>query len=602
MTPATPAGKRNEPRRFYEALEMSDRRLLLVALAVSLLVAGVIALKIHDLTTSLGDTDDAMRLVRVRELAAGQGWYDQLVRRLQPPLGSQMHWSRLVDAGEAALLVLFRWVLPQPLAELALRWIWPLAWIAPAVAAALAMARRLAGGVGVYAAAVVMVATTQLFIQFAPGRIDHHNLQIVCALVAAAAAMQDRHRAGPVIGAAATALGLAIGVEALPFHGMIVGTVLLRAAMQAEHRAGGITFGLSLGVATLSLFLLQTPPDLWPVARCDALSPNLVLPILVAGWGAAAALVMTRAQRPTGRVVAITLPGLAAAALYVMARPQCLHGPIGEVDRRLFDFWFAHSAELQPLPALFAMNRPVFAAVLGTTTASVIASLVFAWLRRRTVGAEAALAVGLALLAAVGALQVARMNDYAGWFAVPVIAAVAVGLGMRFRRQQAALALAVAFSLSPGLLMAVIARLPGVALSDLQGRPRTMATSVPGAGACIDTDNFAVLARLPAGLVAAPIDLGPYILANSDHAVLSAPYHRMGAGILAAQAILEGDSALAKGRAAALGVRYVVDCPSQPFGRLRGSVTDALRRGARPAWLVPRAPPTATLQIYEVRW
>ena len=68
MTPATPAGKRNEPRRFYEALEMSDRRLLLVALAVSLLVAGVIALKIHDLTTSLGDTDDAMRLVRVREL------------------------------------------------------------------------------------------------------------------------------------------------------------------------------------------------------------------------------------------------------------------------------------------------------------------------------------------------------------------------------------------------------------------------------------------------------------------------------------------------------------------------------------------------------
>ena len=454
---------------------------------------------------------------------------------------------------------------------------------------------------GVYAAALVMVATTQLFIQFAPGRIDHHNLQIVCALVAAAAAMQDRHRAGPVIGAVATALGLAIGVEALPFHGMIVGAVLLRAAVQAEHRAGGVTFGLSLGAATLSLFLLQTPPDLWPVARCDALSPNLVLPILVAGWGAATALGMTRAQQPTGRVIAVTLPGLAAAALYVGARPECLHGPIGEVDRRLFDFWFAHIAELQPLPALFAMNRPLFAAVLGTATASVIASLVFAWLRRRSLGAEAGLVAGLALLATAGALQVARMNDYAGWFAVPVIAAVAVSLGRRFRQQQAALALAVALGLSPGLLMAVIARIPGVAPSDPRSRPGTMATPGPGAGACIDTDNFAVLARLPAGLVAAPIDLGPYILANSAHAVLSAPYHRMGAGILSAQGILEGESALAEGRAAALGVRYVLDCPGQPFGRLRGSVTDALRRGTPPAWLVPRSPPTATLQVYEVR-
>ena len=42
-------------------------------------------------------TDDAMRLVEVRDLLAGQGWFDLTQYRLSPPGGVAMHWSRLVD-------------------------------------------------------------------------------------------------------------------------------------------------------------------------------------------------------------------------------------------------------------------------------------------------------------------------------------------------------------------------------------------------------------------------------------------------------------------------------------------------------------------------
>ena len=51
---------------------------------------------------ALGDTDDNMRMMQVRALLAGQGWYDLRQYRLNPPFGADIHWSRLVDLPIAA--------------------------------------------------------------------------------------------------------------------------------------------------------------------------------------------------------------------------------------------------------------------------------------------------------------------------------------------------------------------------------------------------------------------------------------------------------------------------------------------------------------------
>ena len=53
-------------------------------------------------------TDDAMRLVEVRDLIGGQGWFDLFQYRMDPPGGRSMHWSRLIDAPFAALILLLR--------------------------------------------------------------------------------------------------------------------------------------------------------------------------------------------------------------------------------------------------------------------------------------------------------------------------------------------------------------------------------------------------------------------------------------------------------------------------------------------------------------
>src|SRR4029079_4818561 len=84
-------------------------------------------------------TDDAMRLVQVRDLLAGQGWYDLTQYRLSPPEGVVMHWSRLIDVPIAFLIRVTDWAVPAALAERLARTGWS---AAPLLALLNGIARR----------------------------------------------------------------------------------------------------------------------------------------------------------------------------------------------------------------------------------------------------------------------------------------------------------------------------------------------------------------------------------------------------------------------------------------------------------------------------
>src|SRR5690348_16846863 len=76
------------------------------------------------------DTDDAMRLTMVHDFLAGQGWWDLVQHRLNTPYGGLMHWSRLIDLPEAALLALARPVFGTA-ADIAVATAWPLLLLGP---------------------------------------------------------------------------------------------------------------------------------------------------------------------------------------------------------------------------------------------------------------------------------------------------------------------------------------------------------------------------------------------------------------------------------------------------------------------------------------
>ena len=91
------------------------------------------------------DNDDVMCLVQVRDLMAGQGWFDLTQYRLGLDGGMLMHWSRLIDVPIADLIGFFSpFMQPQP-AEAAVLFAWPLLLLLP-LFAGVAMAAKHLGG------------------------------------------------------------------------------------------------------------------------------------------------------------------------------------------------------------------------------------------------------------------------------------------------------------------------------------------------------------------------------------------------------------------------------------------------------------------------
>jgi hypothetical protein len=574
----------------------TGRRLIWTALGVTLIVSAVLAWHDADLGKALGDTDDAMRLVLVRDLMAGRGWWDQLAPRLQPPLGSYMHWSRLVDGGLAAMTWTFgRFLSPQG-AELATRLVWPLMWIFPAVLSALAITRSLAGRTAVFVCAVLLATNVQLYTQFRPGRVDHHNIQIAMTLVAAACALPrtDRARWAALAGGAA-GLGLAVGIEALAFQAIIGASFAVRAALDpAENAKPARAYGLALVAATLGCYAIQTPPWRWSLSVCDAIGFNLVTALVIGGLGLVAVTRFGSRLDLRGRLAALGGVGGLAAAGYLALDPACIHGPFAAVDPRMGSFWFSHIRELQSWPQMLAQDPGVAVRSITMALMAVGAGGVLLFHERAQPRAGTLLICACVGLAAIAAAQALRMQDYTFWFGVPTLSAAIAVVGARYLRGLLLPTLAATLAASP-----IVIGVGLTTLVELAPKPAVAATGGVDER-CFDTANYAALAALPKGVVLAEIDLGPFILANTGDSVLAAPYHRMSWGILAAHDAEGAPAATAEAKVRALNVAYLVECPSNPLRVGPASLEADVRAGRPPAWLQPLSRPGQTLQIYRV--
>src|SRR5687767_2656618 len=108
-----------DPRTVSEGASPPGRAWLLPVAAGFPLAAILIFLEQGKGAWSLrrGDPDNYMRLVQVRDLLAGQGWFDLVQHRVNPPEGLHTHWSRLADLPYAIPILLLRPLLGAELAE-----------------------------------------------------------------------------------------------------------------------------------------------------------------------------------------------------------------------------------------------------------------------------------------------------------------------------------------------------------------------------------------------------------------------------------------------------------------------------------------------------
>jgi hypothetical protein len=503
----------------------------------------------------------------------------------------------------AGLFGLLHYFADAALAERLMRVAWPLLWILPAIIGAAAIAWRIAGRDAAVVTLLLAVVGLPAFQQFLPGRIDHHNIQIALSIATVAAtAWSDRSRAAAWTAGALTGLALAIGLESIAFLGMCGAAFGLRFVVDRDGAGALARYGSALAVSTLAAFLVSVGPDHWGRSACDTLAVNWALPVAAAGLLMGAVGMTIASGRRLVRAAVVAAIAAAAALAFVSIEPRCLAGPYAMMDSTLRAIWFAHVSEMQPVWVIWRDSPVVAAAIVTFPAAAILATLVLT--RERAVRHDSGfvLAACELVVACVLALAVAKMCMYATWLGMPLVAAASLRLFARLGLENLVARAFAAMLLTPAVLSGgAIAAVQAAGYAAVEEHDDRIL------GGCFKTANYARLARLPQGVVAAEVDFGSFVLALTPHAVIAAPYHRLSAGIIAAHQIFASPPDEARTILARFGASYVVTCgtrtePGINEAERSASLRGRLAAGAIPDWLrlVPAEPGNA-FTVYRVR-
>ena len=550
------------------------------------------------------DNDDVMRLVTATDLAHGQFWQDQVEHRDNAPFGSPMHWSRLVDAPIAALIV----VLQPVLGAAAGSWaglVWPPLLLLALLAVSAGLTRRLLGPGHRLAALLLPAISLVVLTEFRPFRVDHHNVQMILTTTLVWATLSGRTRPlAAIVAGLLAATSLAIGIETLPFLAGAGLAFALYWVLDPGAAGNFRRFALALALGTGAHFLLATAPAHYFVAACDELSATYVVATVL---GAAAVLLATGIGSALGanrRLLLMGLLGVLAAALTLVLFPDCRAGPYGHLDPRAFDLLLAHVPEAQPLWARFAAD-PVTGLSFALTPSLGIAVLFWCSLTNRGAARLDWLVLLLFLvLATIVMLLQVRGVRLAVMPAIPAGAWLIGKAREAFARRRDVLRAGVLAASWLGFTGLAQVLLPAAVAALAEGAP-AVAAARPSLDSCFTPSAYARLAGLPVGNVVAPMLLGAHILAHSADSVVAAGYHRNVAGAIDADDFLNAGETPARAIATRRSLRYVVACRGLPELTPRPSSTPdsfvALwTAGQHWTWLTPLSEPAEPLQIFRI--
>lgn len=544
------------------------------------------------------DNDDAMRLSSVRDLVAGQGWFDTRQYRALPPEGVPLHWSRLLDAPMAGLYVLFSGFL-GPKAALTMT---AASWPAFLFLLYLTLVGRTAKAVFGYSAAsfAMMAASAMPMISgnfFPLGRVDHHNAQILSMLaICALLILPGRPAVRGAMAGAVAGLSLAIGLEAIAFIAL-AGIVLT--AQHVLDRPGGtqnlLGYAVTMGVTAPLLFLAQTAPDAWGQLQCDQLSGR-VLAITTVAMLFSVLLALGRrvlAGLPARLLLALVLGGVAVAALWPVLSP-CRAGPYAELPPEIRQKIIGNIVEATPVQRLFAVVPGMaMEIVLPLYLVTLLSLMRLAGRPGRAFRRESCRALGVVVvflcLGVIGSMYQVRafiwglavlplgFGVVAAWLANgdwgrlwPLKPVVTVGL--------AAVTLFPSFLTRNSLAMELAPALePAGAEARLDISDKR----------CNAPQELTRLNALPPSLIMAPLNLGPRILLHTPHSVMGVPYHRSAETLMSGVLPFFGDAPEMEKRVQAYHVDYVLVCAGEIYGARADSMGSRLAHGALPGWLEP---------------
>lgn len=476
------------------------------------------------------DNDDAMRLLEVRDLLNGQGWFDLVQLRLGVEGGTLMHWSRLIDLPIAGLISLFKPIFGADRAEVMALAVWPIFLAIPLLMVMGQAGRRIGGTQAMhfcFGLTAIFVVTSNRFLG---GAIDHHNVQLILAATMAAMLVDMRSRVTSyTIAGAAAALAIAIGAETTPLVAIVCAIVALQWALLGRDVARAtIAFGLSLAVTLSAVFFLTVPPHLYRVATCDNLSIAFYSLALVGGSVLAASAAFASDRSVLVRFAALGASACSVLAVALVVAPQCLGNPLSGLDPLLTELWLDNVTEAQSFSTVLKLQPENLAAYYFC---GAFASLVCFWRiwRRDRIRLHLVLFAVVAANLAIALVQV-RAMAFSNLLAILPLSLLLVDLRAwsqgGTRGASASLAYILALIVSVPAVWATAGAMASNGLGALE------APQVSNAEACLTPAVLSDIAALSPTTIVGPSDIGASILRHTNHRVLAAPYHRNADGML----------------------------------------------------------------------
>ncbi len=552
------------------------------------------------------DPDDALRLVQVRDLLAGQSWFDLVQHRIHPAEPVPMHWSRLVDLPIALVLAVLELFLSPELAERLTLVAVPLILLLVLAAVLYRIVRALDAGRGTALIAVAMLMSSlSILIQFAPMRIDHHGPQVLCGALALLALVRTERADGRhgLLAGTAMAWWLQISVEGLPYA-VTAGAILgLRHVSRTDRWPDlrNYLVGLTGGSAVL-LFATRAPSDAM-LPWCDSFSPSYLVPLGLMTLSVILARRLVADRNRIQRMVPLAIGGLVGGASFLLMSRQCLAGPFHTLDPIVYRLWYLAVLEGLPItaqkPDLQAMIiAPCLLGLLGTALAMRKAT----HCRMR----EAWLAVMIMQLASFTvALSVMRAMTYAHVVALPgnaMLLAMLIASAQKFR----SMPLRVIVTAGTCVATPFGAASATAAALDSPNASAARSNQVPDRYRCTTFETLRGIDALPATTLFSPLDIGAHLLVYTHHSVIATGHHRNAEGM---KTVLEGLTAPpADARAIVIGsgARYLAFCRGEneveKYRRLYpNSLITALMAGRTPEWLEPQPMRTGeSIKVYRV--
>jgi len=582
---------------------------LLIALCATLVVLTINAVSgFPTLADYGGDNDSMLTLVEVRDLLAGQSWFDLHQYRMGLSVGFVMHWSRLVD-GPIALIIMTCEALgaSAETAERAARIFWPTLLYGLTIFVLMRAARRFAGTNVAMPAVILSTAALFFLVIFSPGVIDHHNIQLFLTAACLCLLMEAPYwRPAALLSGICAGLTLAVGMETAPYVAVLGSCAAALFIVDAKERATARGFGLGFaGIASI-VFVATIRSSDWGVAQCDAFSSFQFAVAALSGLGLAiaSAPVVSTAR---ARFIWMLALAVAIAAVIILFFPQCLALPYSNIGERLRNYWMSDVVEAQPF-WIVATHQPKLMAARYITPFIAILLIGFELRGGRLRREQALVAVLLVVAFGISLWQV-RASTFSVAFAVlPLSAWVAK---IRLQASTTPPSWRLSTRMVAAWLVSLNATWAGVAVaaqSAIQKAPLQQANSdADHAVTCGKAGDFRDLAALPATTVLASANLGAAILAFTPHRALAGTYHRNIGGNLAMIDAFTGTPDAAYAIIQREHVGLVAICRGNTEESALAAEAPAgfaalLLRGAVPDWLeLDRSSVGKPIEIYKVR-